>query len=219
MAKDKKNNNSTKSLIMVIVTGVVLATATLCWFVTNGGSKVEEINSPILGASSTAVFYCAEDLNHDGIIDDSDIKDNSTANRIGAYEKVSENEIKLENMVPGGKYFYMVQFENCPETSKFLLSLENIEDTNNFRSYINVSACLKKVADNNAENNIEILNETRMVTKYNSSNASAELLNCDGQGAGTYRIYYDFSLDENATVSVSEYTFKVNNVNAVLVGQ
>ncbi len=218
MAKEKKSNASSKSLIMVIVTGVILATATLCWFATNGGSKVDQVESPILGGSSAAVFYRAEDVNKNGQIDEGE-----------EYLPIESTVIQLADMVPGGRYFYMVQFDNCPNKSAFTLNFEGVDDKNidkngnedQYGKYITVNASLKKVESNSTETDIRTEASALLSNKYvtdESGTVNAQILHQIGDTieSGKYKIYYDFYLDENVEIDKMEYRISISNVNALV---
>lgn len=223
--KENKSNAASKNLIMVIVTGVILATATLCWFVANGGNKVDKIESPIASASSTAVFYCAEDSNRNGIIDGDE-----------KYVEIETASILLNNMLPGAKYFYMVEFQNCPFKSSFELGFEDIIDNNTnassqeeyFGDYVTVTSRITKVVGENTETNVKFQTEEVLSNKYRNTTDSqtgeniinATIIQHTGDEniqPGTYRIYYDFYLDKNVTTDKANYSLTINNVNATTV--
>ncbi len=222
----KNNKNSAKSLILVIVTGVVLVAATLCWFSTAGNSKIEEVESPILGASSTAVFYYAEDKNHDGQI---------TASEGEEYLPIESNDITLANMVPGATYFYMVQFDKCQVNSSFVLTFENVVDKNGedglqkYGDFVDISAHVSSVDASGTETNLggSLINSTNPALSAlyrETTNESGESqINCDviktskQQTSGMYRMYYSFTLKTATEIAQSQFSLLISNVYAAVV--
>ena len=117
MAKSS-SKNATKSFVMLIVTGVVLVAVTLCWFMLNKNTKVDELGSEVKNESSTkAMLYYGVTKKGKVAIE---------RDTLDGYEPVKEDIITLEDMVPGAEYFYVAVFKNCP--AGYWLSLTFAED-------------------------------------------------------------------------------------------
>lgn len=189
---NSSNKNATKSLVMLIVTGVVLVAVTLCWFVINKKTSVDSLGSAVNNdASSTAkLYYGVKNQNGDIAVDRETL--------IG-YKEVSEDIIKLENMVPGSEYFYVAVFESCSAGRVITLDFTDVVDYG-----------LAEVITVYCE---AIKNSTSIVTT-DKGFAQAEAMNQLGNGsvtvcekeiksseeAGRYFVYFSFKFDEDATI-------------------
>lgn len=120
MAKSS-NKNATKSFVMLIVTGVVLVAVTLCWFMLNKNTSVKELENVEVKNESSSVAKLYYGVNKKG-----DIAIERDA--LDGYEALTDNIIKLEDMVPGAEYFYVAAFRSCPVGYWVSLTFEDVTD-------------------------------------------------------------------------------------------
>ena len=132
MAK-KKEKNSAKSLAMVLITGITLVAATLCWFAIMDRSSVEELKRiDVKNESSTfANIYFGADATGEIAI---------TPESIKQYVKIDTREISLENMFPAAEYTYMAEFKDANVGNKITLDLNDIANvTGNLTSKVKLN--------------------------------------------------------------------------------
>lgn len=195
MAKAKeKNKNSTKSFVMLIVTGITLVAVTLCWFALANSSSVDQVDSSVENdASSPLSIGYGVDLAGNIAIRGEDVKE---------YKKISDSTVILENIIPGAEYFYMAEFKNCTEGQTVSLSFEGIEGTlsSKIKVYRRLTTSTDTVIHSNGENEGTLT----------SQDFNKEL------GVGDYTVYFSFKFADDATVDTyGNSQVKINNVNIV----
>ncbi len=210
MAK-KKNNNSAKSLVMIIATGLTLVVATLCWFAIMDKSVVEPIKrAEVKNESSTfANIYFGADANGEIAI---------TPESIKQYVKIDSREIILENMFPGAEYTYMAEFKNARKDMVITLDLNDIANvTGNLTSKVKLNRRVTLMSGDNGNT------ETTSAEPSYKYQAVEILLSDENTFTytvpkdGRYRVYFSFKIDENVTVENGRnMSINIENVDAVI---
>lgn len=206
MAK-KKEKNSAKSLAMVLITGITLVAATLCWFAIMDRSSVEELKRiDVKNESSTfANIYFGADATGEIAI---------TPESIKQYVKIDTREISLENMFPAAEYTYMAEFKDANVGNKITLDLNDIANvTGNLTSKVKLNR------------RISLMTSSGKETTDTSCRYAADETTLDQEStfeytvprAGTYRVYFSFKIDENVTVENGRnMSVNIENVDAVI---
>lgn len=205
-----KNQNTAKSLVLLIVTGIILAAATLCWFAISNKNTVEDVDTKIENAaSSTANIYYGVDRNGEIAIRKEDI---------ASYKKIDTTTIELKDMFPVAEYFYMAEFSNCTEGRTVSLSFEGIRDTNgNLSHSVEVNRKIVYVDSlTSSETDLKKAPQENSASKVFLNQIDNEVFNCKVTTVGKYRIYYSFKLAEETTSSKENYSTIIENVNAVV---
>lgn len=206
MAK-KKNNNSAKSLLMVIVTGITLVAVTLCWFAIMDRSSVEQIKRvDVKNESSTfaSIYFGADKNNKIAIKTDDIVK----------YEMISDREIILENMFPGAEYTYMAEFKNARAGNKITLDLNKIADvTGNLTSSVILNRRVSLITANGKETTDPGYRYSADEITLNNEETFEYSVRLDG----TYRVYFSFKIDETKTINdAANMSVNIENVDAVI---
>lgn len=201
MAKEK-NNNSSKSLVMILITGITLVAVTLCWFaIMNKASMAEKQKGKVVNETSkiASILYGADKTGKIAI----------TPDEITNYKQVSESIIKLENMFPGAEYTYLAKFPKATAGQKIILTLEDVNNVypGNLASVVEVSY---RVETDKAG---EIMLEENTVNLKVGDNA---LINYKVPAKDEYYVYFSFKIKENAELDKANMTIEITNVNAVL---
>lgn len=203
MAKEK-NKNATKSFAMLIVTGVVLAAVTLCWFALSDSSVIKDTNSIFENdASSNANIFYGVDANGDAAIREIDIDH---------WVKIEDTVITLDNMIPGAEYFYRAEFNHCDDGKKIILSFDGITDTNGSLSS-SVEVKRKVASVDVSDNETDVTAGGATVLLYQINNTPFEYY---VQSEGKYRIYYSFKFKDETTSGKESHSLTIENVNAVV---
>ncbi len=206
MAK-KEKNNSAKSLMMVIVTGIALVAVTLCWFAIMDRSSVEQIKKvDVKNESSTfANIYFGVDENDKIAIRTEDIV---------KYEKISDKEIILENMFPGAEYTYMAEFKDAKAGYKITLDLDKIADvTGNLTSSVILNRRVSLITANGEETTDPGYRYSADEITLNKEETFEYSVRLDG----TYRVYFSFKIDETKTIEdAANMSVNIENVDAVI---
>lgn len=205
MAKAKeKNKNSTKSFVMLIVTGVTLVAVTLCWFVMSNRTTVEEVKEVEVAneESSFANIYYGADATGKIAIRPDDIVE---------YIKITDNIITLENMFPGAEYTYRAEFSSAREGQKITLSFDGIQDKNGGNLTASVETARRAV----------LVTDSTEEIKYNPSTVSLNAVRDNPfeytvESDGKYRVYYSFKIADATTSAKENMSIEINNVDAVL---
>ena len=203
------NKNATKSFIMLIVTGVVLVAVTLCWFMINKMSSVDELEREVERKALQSKLYC-------GI---SENDDTATArNDVYGYKMLDDSviTIRLENMVPGVEYFFRAVCQ-CKEGQKISLKFTGIED-DGLGDMITVYSTVKKIADDadDFDFSAEEDNDTNIPDEEDSVDFNVlldnvvedkvvvceQVMGTDEQGV--YAIYFSFKFEDEATIGGEE---------------
>lgn len=208
MAKAKeKNNNSTKSFVMLIVTGVVLVSVTLCWFVMSSRNEIKEITDiPVANESSSFanIYYGADENGKIAI----------RPNDITQYKLIETKEIVLENMFPGAEYTFMAKFPATVAGQKITLNLDGIRnDVGTLLSSVKLN---RRVSLMDGE-----IESTKDTSRYVASEISLSAENDNPfeytiNEAGEYRVFYSFKIDELTTSEKENMSIMIENVDAVL---
>ncbi len=210
MAK-KKEKNSAKSLAMVLITGITLVAATLCWFAIMDKSVVEPIKrAEVKNESSTfANIYFGADKNDKIAIRTEDIDE---------YIKIDSREISLENMFPAAEYTYMAEFTNARKDMVITLDLNGIADvTGNLTSKVKLNRRATLMSGDSGDK------ETTSQEPSYKAQAEEILLSDENTFTykvptnGRYRVYFSFKIDENVTVENGRnMSVNIENVDAVI---
>lgn len=205
MAKTK-DKNSAKSLAMVLITGLTLAAATLCWFTIMDRSAVEQIKSSVENTeSSLASIYYGADANGDIAI---------TPSAITQYVKVQENPITLENMIPGAEYTYMAKFSSAKSGQTLNLTLEGISNTKgDLMSSVRLNRRVSKVNGNN-ETDVKLKANEISLSEANDNLFKYKLTSADTNG--DYAIFYTLKITEETKINKGNMSIEITNVNAVI---
>lgn len=201
MAKEK-NKNTTKSFIMLMVTGVVLVAVTLCWFALSNKSQVDQVQSNIENdASSIANIYYGVDVNNEIAI---------TKDTLSRYEKFGDTKITLSNMIPGAEYFYKAEFKGCKNGQTITLSFDGITGNTGLASQIMVYRVITTTAETiqNPHDFDNVISGT-----LSSSGLKQEF---ELTGDGNYTVYYSLKFKDEATVSYAAQELEIKNVSVVI---
>ncbi len=205
-----KNQNTAKSLVLLIVTGIILAAATLCWFAISDRSTVEDVDTQVENAaSSTANIYYGVDRNGEIAIRKEDV---------ASYKRIDTTTIELKDMFPGAEYFYMAEFSNCTEGRTVSLSFEGIKDTKgNLSQSVEVDRKIVYVdSSTSSETDLKKSPQENSTSKVFLNQIDNEVFNCKVTAAGKYKIYYSFKLEEKTTSEKENSSVIIENVNAVV---
>ena len=210
MAKVKKNK-ATKSLIMLVTTGLTLVVATLCWFaIMDRASMAEKQEGKVLNEASTfANIYFGADANGEIAI---------IPNTIKQYVKIEDKEIVLENMFPGAEYTYMAEFRNAQAGYKITLDLNDITNTKGSlmsKVKLNRRVTLMSGDSGDKETTSQEPSYKLQADEILLSNESA--LTFTVPKDGRYRVYFSFKIDENVTVENGRnMSIEIKNVDAII---
>ncbi len=199
MAKEK-NKNTTKSFVMLIVTGVVLVAVTLCWFAINKISSVGELDSNVEpSASAKAKLYYGYYQEPSQVAISKD--------KLTGYAEISGEPITLENMIPGAEYFFKAEFSSFTGTKDISLSFTDVVDSG-LASAVTVYSRYTDANDTinhpDDENLLQLKKGSYQVMKETVS-------------AGTYVIYFSFKFDDDATVDgYANKSVMIGSVDAIL---
>ena len=210
MAK-KKNKNAAKSLVMLIATGVVLVSVTLCWFAIMNRSEIEQLDRAQVKneTSSYANIYY-------GAVEEGKIA--IRTEDINEYIKIDDKMIVLENMFPGAEYTYMAEFTNARRGQKITLDLTDIgNQIGNLvtKVKLNRRITLMEGDSGNTEVADEHYKEVSEEVFLNNVETLTYIVPLDGR----YRVYFSFKIDENTTVEDgSNMSMMIGNVDAIISG-
>ncbi|MBQ7956465.1 MAG: hypothetical protein IJ279_00385 [Clostridia bacterium] len=210
MAK-KKEKNTAKSLAMVLITGITLVAATLCWFAIMDRSVVEPIKrAEVKNESSTFanIYYGADASNKIAI----------TPESIKQYIKIESREIILENMFPGAEYTYMAEFSNARKDMIITLDLNDIANvTGTLTSKVKLNRRVTLMSGVSGDK------ETTSTEPSYKLQAGEILLSDENTftykvpADGRYRVYFSFKIDETVTVENGRnMSINIENVDAVI---
>lgn len=200
MAKEK-NNNSSKSLVMILITGITLVAVTLCWFaIMNKASMAEKQKGKVVNETSkiASILYGADKTGKIAI----------TPDEITNYKPVSESIIKLENMFPGAEYTYLAKFPKADIGQKVILTLEDVRNMypGTLISDIEVSYRIE-----NKNGDVFLPENTVQLTAGNNN-----LIEHTITSKTEHYVYFSFKIKENAELNKANMTIEITNVNAVL---
>ena len=210
--KDKKVNQNLKNLILMVVSALVLISATVCWFFLTSANTVEGFEVGVDSPSSHMVFYEAIDENKNGVVDGTE-----------SYKEISTTNIITKNMIPGKTYFYMVKIDTMKDNMKFGLFFNGIEESPveegipSLSSQIKVTANIKKANGNviTATDGEKILS-TMIEYDETGTIADAMILTGNNFAKGDYEVYYTIKMAEDATILNEDQYVNINDVSAVL---
>lgn len=204
MAK-KKDNNSAKSLVMVLITGLTLVVVTLCWFALMDKSSVEQIKSSVENTeSSLASIYYGADANGNIAI---------TPESIKQYVKVQENPITLENMIPGAEYTYMAKFSSVRSGQTISLTLEGISDKKgDLMSSVKLNRRASKI--NGDKEALKDTAQEILLSVADGNQFRYTLKPTDAQGE--YAIFYTLKITEETKTNKGNMSIEITNVNAII---
>lgn len=206
MAK-KKEKNSAKSLAMVLITGITLVAATLCWFAIMDKSVVEPIKrAEVKNESSTfANIYFGADKNDKIAIRTEDIDE---------YIKIESREIILENMFPAAEYTYMAEFKDANVGNKITLDLNDIANVKgNLMSSVKLNRRISLITANGKETTDERYRDVADETTLDKESTFEYIVPLKG----TYRVYFSFKIDESVKVENGRnMSVNIENVDAVI---
>ena len=219
MAKEK-NNNSAKSLAMVLITGITLVAATLCWFAIMDRSAIEQIDDvKVVNDSSTyANIYYGADTNDEIAI---------TPGSIKKYVKIENRVITLENMFPGAEYTYMAEFRNASKGMVITLGLNDIANvpnsitnkTGNLTTKVKLN---RRVTLMSGDSGDKETTSQEPSYKYQAEEillSNENTLTYTVPKDGRYRVYFSFKIDEETTVeNGGNMSIEIKNVDAVISG-
>ncbi len=210
MAKEK-NKNVTKSMVMLLVTGITLVAITLCWFAVMGRSEVEQIKRAQVKNESSkfANIYYGADEDDKIAIRTEDIKE---------YIKIEDKMITLENMFPGAEYTYMAEFNNAEAGYKITLDLNGIENTTgDLKSKVKLNRRITLMSYNSG--NTETTDTNYKTVADETTLDKEEALEYTVPKDGRYRVYFSFKIDEKVTVENGRnLSMKIENVDAIISG-
>lgn len=206
MAK-KKEKNTAKSLAMVLITGITLVAATLCWFAIMDRSSVEKMKKvDVKNESSTfASIYYGADKNDKIAIRTEDIDD---------YIKIESREIILENMFPGAEYTYMAEFTNADAGNKITLDLNDIANVEgNLMSSVKLNRRISLMTSSGKETTDERYRGVAEATTLDKESTFEYIVPLKG----TYRVFFSFKIDDAKTIgNAANMSINIENVDAVI---
>lgn len=202
--KNKKLNINLKNFILMVVSALILVTATVCWFFMTHNNTVGGFNTNVDNPSSHFIFYEAEDTNKNGVIDGDE-----------EYVEIGTANIESNNMIPGKTYFYKVTVDNQRDNSLFGLFFNNIEETGTLSSVVEVTAEVKNSlgATVLSTNGFKILS-TLMTTDDSGTVTDAKVLTGTGFNRDTYDVYYTVKMSTSATTEYEDFRISIDDVSA-----
>ncbi len=217
---NSSNKNATKSLVMLIVTGVVLVAVTLCWFVINKKTTVDNLGSAVNNdASSTAKLY--EGAKETEIVNKKKVTKVLAIKRedVKDYTEITDDIIKLENMIPGAEYFFKAEFTNCSPEYVLSLILEGVNEVTDSKS-LDVSKITVYREITNTSDTVKYADaDTKGITLSKGDFAVYDNEKINGKvGEGeTLIVYFSFKFSIDAKVENDmEKTINIESVNATI---
>ena len=206
--KKTKYELGLKNSILIIVSALVLAFASYCWFSLNSHNDIQDFTVGVDTLSSNYTFYQAVDENRNGVIDGQE-----------TYNEIEDMSISTQYMIPGEKYFYKAILENVKPGAHFAFIFSNIVDDSDFGSEVKVFAKLvgsnsQIISQSSTESSIAYYS----VTDDNNI-TDATILTAQSIATGTYELYYTLKIDESTTSDFEDDSLVITNVVTAFFAQ
>lgn len=216
MAEGSKKNAS-KSLVMLIVTGVVLVAVTLCWFTIAKTSYVEEVERSVANNATTIAKLLV------GVDSNGKIADRHEYVKEYVDAETDENgAIILENIVPDAEYFYKAEFENKSGDYIITLLMSNVEDkglADKITVYSRYTNSKNSPIHTNSDSDEAVGIDLSKLPTYTPDESSDEgkIIQQSIKGKGdTHIVYFSFKFSKGAGNDYGNKSVKIGNVSVTL---
>lgn len=200
----KKSDNvkiKSKSVVLMVISALLLITATVCWFTMSNMTGIDEFPLLVDSPSSHNVFYEAVDLNHNRKIDGQEKYEIITTDTYSIY---------TSKMVPRQIYFYKVVID-CPKNGMgFSFVFNNIFDRDNYSEKVLYTA--KLVKDSAA---LPVSESQGTLSDIITEDSNARVLSCEGLDMGKYELYYTLELDESAESEYQDKFLSIGDIDLI----
>lgn len=216
MAEGSKKNAS-KSLVMLIVTGVVLVAVTLCWFTIAKMSQIEKIDRSVGNSAQTKAELLI------GVDSSGKIADrHENVKKYVSAETDEKGTIILENIVPGAEYFYMAEFTDKNGDYIVTLSMSGLEDKGLaekitvYSRYTNSkSAPIHTDSASGEANGISLKEIPTYIPEEPTDVGKILKQSVKGMGS-THIVYFSFKFSEDAGNEYGNKSAKIGSVSVTL---